>query len=241
MIASTCHEASSAAAVDSPFLQVFSLGFVWVFLHCAPMCGPIISGLNLSRQMHPALALGFYQSGRAIMYAIFGGIAGYLGGSFWSSPYWGWCLIAMMGCLLAYQLMPQSFRKQSILPRWFMRIPQNISRFPGWARPFFFGVLFSFLPCMLTAWVLTLSASTHSAWQGALVMLCLILMTSFPLLGVTWGASRLFRGNSHWISTGLLGLSFVWTCLVTLAANKIISHYHIQFEIMTKTYTLMFW
>lgn len=231
----------SDSGVNSAFLQILSLGFVWVFLHCSPMCGPIVSGLNLGKQIHPALGLFLYQTGRGFMYAVFGGLAGYFGSSMLISPWWGWLLVAFMATLLVSKIFPDIFNISESTPRFLVRTTSQIQKLAPMPRALLLGVIFSFLPCMLTLWALGLAAGTRSVVEGAGVMICLVAMTTLPLLSVSWGIHRLFRGVQRQVTIILLGISFVWTLMVTMAANELIAHQHWMFELGGKSYTLMFW
>ena len=64
-------------------VQVVGLGVLWVSLHCAGMCGPILAGLAVggpellagARVRRGARRVLAYQSGRAAMYALLGALA----------------------------------------------------------------------------------------------------------------------------------------------------------------------
>lgn len=227
--------------MSAAFLQILSLGFVWVFLHCSPMCGPIVSGLNLGKQLHPAAGLLLYQTGRGFMYAFFGGLAGYFGASMVVAPWWGWILVGFMGLLLLSKLFPRVLDFDQTTPRFLIRATSWAQQMSPIPRATLLGVIFAFLPCMLTIWALTLAAGTQSVVEGAGVMLTLVAMTTLPLLTVSWGIHRVFKGAQRQVTVFLLGLSFLWTLLVTLAANEWIPHQHWIFEFQGKSYTLMFW
>lgn len=76
-------------------IQLTTVGLLWVTIHCAGMCGPIVAGLNASTldqtddgdDTEPgllargALNIVAYQAGRSITYAAFGALAGLLGAS----------------------------------------------------------------------------------------------------------------------------------------------------------------
>src|SRR5687767_12455195 len=66
------------------------LGLLWTSAHCAGMCGPLMLGLGLHapelagagtarRSLGIAARLGGYQLGRALVYAVVGFAAGWLG------------------------------------------------------------------------------------------------------------------------------------------------------------------
>src|SRR5690554_2035980 len=73
------------------YAQLVGVGFLWVTVHCSGMCGPIVAGLVV--HIHPRNPLTSpwrqrvsvlkyvlaYQSGRGLMYALLGMVAGLLG------------------------------------------------------------------------------------------------------------------------------------------------------------------
>ncbi len=74
-------------------IQLATVGLLWVTIHCAGMCGPIVAGLNAStldrdgddadRSLlaRGAINILAYQAGRSITYATFGALAGLVGAS----------------------------------------------------------------------------------------------------------------------------------------------------------------
>src|SRR5690606_9992314 len=93
------------------FIQILSLGFVWILTHCAPMCGPIVSGLNLDKTLngHSFKALFYYQIGRSITYVFFGIVAGGWGAHLaLKNPRFGWVLVIF----LLFLAMKEAFPKQ---------------------------------------------------------------------------------------------------------------------------------
>ena len=94
------------------------------------------------------------------------------------------------------------------------------------------GTLMSFLPCMLTAWVLGLALVSGSAIQGALLMILLVVMTTPALLPFALMPAGLPRWK--WISHPAVGISMwycsgIWMGLIALAANGVISHVSLAF------------
>lgn len=208
------------------------------------MCGPIVLGLQLddgNGRWGAVRGLVAYQLGRSLMYGLFGGLAGVFGSEILERPELGWILVFVMGVLLVSQFVSFSFERFAKTPAWLMRAVQAASSLPRILRAFLFGVLFSFLPCMLAFWALTVAASTLDFFRGALVMILLVLMTTLPLLAFILGVRKLFGVHQKWATQVLLSVSFLWTTLVTLAANHHIAHQHFIFEVFGKTYTLMFW
>ncbi len=106
------------------------------------------------------------------------------------------------------------------------------------------GVVMGFLPCMITLWVLGLAVSTASPVYGALLMLCLVLLTT-PVITVCSLAPRLLpvsiRKKSAYLARIGLWVSGVWLLLIGLAGFEIIDHAHWMFEVRGEEYMIMFW
>ncbi len=237
----SCHEA--AAVIESPFLQLASLGFIWIFFHCSPMCGPIVSGLQLGSTVNGSVFQGIflYQLGRGVIYGIFGMLAGWFGSSEIFKQEWiGWGAVGVLGTMTIVQVLGTSGRIQ-IPPILLSFWAKSISHFKGKSRPFFLGMVLGFLPCMLSLWALSLAASTRHIFQGFLLMWLLIFMTSLPLWATALGGSWLMRGQGAKVSQGVLGFSTLWTALIVSASQGLIPHWHFSFEIFNRSYTLMFW
>lgn len=230
--------------VVSPFFQILGLGVIWTFIHCSPMCGPIVAGLRLGegrKSVSPFYGLLAYQSGRALIYAFVGGFAGLFGAQFFQNPRLSWILVFILAFLFLIQTFPKSFKMSGKTPEFLTRGVRWASEFHGITRAFFFGLLFAFLPCMLVFWALSVAASTKSFFRGALVMVLLVVLTTLPLLTVSYGSHRLLKGHQKSVTSAILFISFLWTLLVSLAANDLISHLHWQFILFGRDYTMMFW
>ncbi len=220
-----------------PYMQIASLGLVWMFFHCVPMCGPILSGLQLKTFSE----FFTYQFGRALMYAIFGSIAGAMGASLTSVAWLGWIPAFLIFLLLLVEMFPKVQSYFQFAPQWLSRRVADQYRSVKWKRSFILGILFSLLPCSLVLWALTLSASTHSAFSGAITMVFFVGMSMIPLLLLQFGIRNVFRLNSKKVTIGLLIVSLSWTICVTLASQKIIPHFHFMFKLSERNYMLMFW
>lgn len=245
-------------------LQVLGLGVVWVSLHCAGMCGPIVAGLAGSgaegsrgpRVGRGAARVLTYQAGRAAMYAILGALAGWIGHAAEAvvadvAKIAGLVLAAVL--IVAGVLQGIGARRPKVGegPPLSARIVRTIlraiakawpERLPG--RLAAVGFAMGLLPCMLMFWVLSLSASTASASQGALLMLTLVAMTTPVLLIAgcgpliaTPGAQRIGR----WLVPAGVVLSGVWLGLVSVAANGWIEHQWLEFTAFDRQYFVMFW
>lgn len=72
-------------AAFAAYEQLISVGLLWISLHCAGMCGPLLISLDVTGQgrgLNAKAGLGrilLYQFGRALTYAWLGAMAGLLG------------------------------------------------------------------------------------------------------------------------------------------------------------------
>lgn len=233
---------SGDVGVEPAYIQVLSLGLIWVFLHCAPMCGPIVGGLNLPATVGGSVwkSLLLYQAGRGMMYILFGAVAGYFSSEFLTdTPIIGFALAAFLFVMAIQKLIPKFSPKipDGLIRTW-AKLAQKLD---GPLRPFFLGVLLSFLPCMLTFWAIALAAGSGSIWSGALTMFLLIVITSLPLFAVVAGGKALrfpFRARLDGI---LLLISGAWVMMMTAGALGWIDHLHFNLELFGKNYHFMFW
>jgi sulfite exporter TauE/SafE len=68
--------------------QMFSIGALWIGVHCVGMCGTLLGALDLGntalgvRPFHAAGRVLLYQAGRSVVYALFGALAGAFGALF---------------------------------------------------------------------------------------------------------------------------------------------------------------
>lgn len=162
-------------------------GSLWTLGHCAGMCGPLVAGLPLGRPGQAgALDLVAYQGGKAVTYAVLGGIAGGLGGGVeaalgrWSP----WIL----GGLALVMLVVGTLRSASpFLP--VIALARHLTPGqPGPRRAATLGLALALLPCGVVLWALGLAAVSASPVVGAglMVLLCLIttpILVTLHLLG----------------------------------------------------------
>ena len=224
--------------LPSQVVQILSVGWLWTFFHCSPMCGPIVSGLEIGKN-GIVKGLFLYQAGRAIVYLLFGAAAGWIGSAkLFDRPALGWILVAvfLLMCVWQWKGTSSDWIPNSIFQNW-ARLNSKIS---GTVRPLVLGVLLGFLPCMLSFWALGLAAATRSPLYGMLVMLILIIFTILPLF-VSLITSRFVFGRAQTFSKMLLPLSTIWIFLATCASNDLISHFHYTFELFGRNFVLMFW
>lgn len=224
----------------TPFLQMSSIGLLWTFFHCAPMCGPIVGGLRLNQgSMSSTLhQLTLYQSGRAMMYMIFGIIAGSFGGFVLNFNWMGF-LLSFVLLVAAIQTQWKLIKSPLSIQSLYSQLGEWVKKSQGRWRAFHLGIIFSFLPCGLVAWSLGLAGLTGNPLNGALIMLYLVLLTSLPL-AVALLAGRQLRFK-YVPESAPLFISSLWTFLMSAAAQDWIEHFKIKWTVFGKTIHLMFW
>lgn len=249
------------------YLQLFGVGMVWITLHCAGMCGPIVVGLDLGgtlagqeagqtgrgRLVGALINLSLYQLGRSMTYALLGALAGW-GGKLLQDVFRDISRVA--GLVVAALLLAAGIRgllgirgligagegagiQGSVLTP-FVRWARRLG--PRWQR-LALGIILGWLPCMIPLWVLGLSASTQSPLHGALLMVMLVWMTSLVIFGAGLAPALLQRrpGTTRWLLPALLLLSGGWMALVSAGANGWIGHASMGFTLWSKGYTIMLW
>ena len=248
------------------YLQLLGVGMVWITLHCAGMCGPIVIGLDLGGTLaaqrdggkaplrSALLNLVLYQTGRSITYGLVGALAGW-GGKLLQNLFLNVSRVA--GLVVAVLLLAAGVRGLlgvklltgsgdgggaaggsffAPMVRWARGLG------PRWQR-LALGVILGWLPCMIPLWVLGLSASTQSPLHGALLMILLVWMTSLVIFGAGLAPALLRRrpGTARWLLPALLMLSGIWMGLVSAGANGWIDHASIGFTLFGKGYAIMLW
>lgn len=263
-----------ASTVTSLYAQLFGVGLLWVTIHCSGMCGPIIAGLVLHthpKNQHEgpwqhrwsvAKHVLAYQSGRGLMYVFLGGLAGLLGAQMEVAirPLTSSASLVVAALLIVVGLLqipavkklfqrrgasgqyrpPLSARFTAAITR---RLPSS-DRLKGPARMFVTGFMLGLLPCMLMFWVLGLSASSASMLHGALLMVCLVLLTTPILLAAglsTTLISPRLRQWGHRIIPGGMIFSGVWLLLIAMAANGWIGHMHKAIHLFGREFMFMLW
>lgn len=253
------------------YLQLLGVGLLWVTFHCAGMCGPIMAGLVAHNTVVPrhasrreaflvrARGVLAYQSGRALMYAVMGGLAGGFGALIEEQLRIVTGMTTLLGAgiimaLAIYKILPKKHAFQRSAEdlwvkqgRWLGRAMKHVSSiFPGRGprKMLLFGALMSMLPCMLMFWVLSLAISSASILHGAALMVLLVLMTT-PVLLMAGCSSSLLPGRLRdrlgpLVPWALL-LSGAWMGLIGLASNGVIDHVHLPFRLAGELYTFMLW
>jgi hypothetical protein len=248
------------------YVQLLGVGVVWISLHCAGMCGPIVLGLDLGetasenpslsprRKMARSFAhITAYQLGRSVTYAAIGALVG-LGGAALQIKFRQFS--EATGLFIAVALISFGIIRLTNLKTFgqFFAGPdigKPIARAAKWARSFsgiqqkfLLGIVLGFLPCMITFWALGLAASTQSPLHGAVIMVVLVWMTSIVIYSFAVLPALLpkkLMPLRDKLLTVFLILSGVWLGFVSMAANQWINHQSVSFTLSGQGFTIMFW
>lgn len=212
---------------DSGFLAVFLVGLLGG-VHCAGMCGGIVSALTLQipiQRVAWPIHLA-YNLGRITSYAAAGAAMGAL--SSLGLPLNHWLPVQMtlyiaanlmlvaLGLYLTGMTQTLAFTERA--GQWLWRRVQPATRrflpVRGVAQAFPLGLLWGWLPCGLVYSVLALALLTGSATHGALTMLVFGFGTlpNLMLAGLLLVRfRRIVQGRALRLASGLLVLAFgVW-------------------------------
>ncbi len=223
---------------DSGFLAVFLIGLLGG-VHCAGMCGGIVSALSLQMpgaagRSAPAWSIHLaYNFGRIASYAIAGALIGALGSLGLLLNNW---LPVQLGLYVAANLMmvalglyltglTQTLAFTERAGQWLWRRVQPVTKrflpVRGAVQAFPLGMLWGWLPCGLVYSVLTMTLVSGSAARGAATMLAFGLGTlpNLMLAGLLLARFRnVVQGRAVRLASGLIVLGFgVWG-LVNAAA-----------------------
>ena len=248
------------------YVQLVGVGLVWISLHCAGMCGPIVIGLDLGasvnskhdlasgrrRMLRSISHITMYQIGRSFTYAVMGALAG-LGGAALQNLFKE--VIQVAGFVVAAALLLFGIlrvigtRLDSISGTGSIGVHLGMMakwarRFSGLRQKLLLGIILGFLPCMITFWALGLAASTQSPLHGAALMVILVWMTSFVIYGFGIFPSLTparFHGFRERLLSVFLIFSGFWLGIVSAAANEWIPHKSLSFFMGGKGFTIMFW
>ena len=249
------------------YVTLLGVGMLWISLHCAGMCGPIVLGLDLGesialenaglprtkRVLRSSAHLATYQFGRMIVYAIFGALAG-IGGvalqelfrSFTRAAGFvvaGALILFGLARLLGYKRLDNTVGSGAS-KKALAKLAAWAKRRRGLKQKLLLGMILAFLPCMITFWALGLAASTQSPLHGAAIMVLLVAMTSGVIFGfgiLPGFAPQRFHELRDRLLSIFIVLSGLWLGLISAAANEWIAHASISFTIHGKGYTIMFW
>ena len=222
---------------DSGFLAVFLIGLLGG-VHCAGMCGGIVSALSLQApgatlRSGPEWPIHLaYNLGRIASYSIAGALIGALGSLGLLLNNW---LPVQMTLYVAANLMmmalgiylvgvTQALAFTERAGQWLWRRVQPATRrflpVRGTAQAFPLGMLWGWLPCGLVYSVLAMALLTGSALRGAATLLAFGLGTlpNLMLAGLLLARFRsVIQGRALRLGSGLLVLGFGLYGLVNAA------------------------
>jgi len=213
---------------DSGFLAVFLIGLLGG-VHCAGMCGGIVSALSLQTK-GPAATPGSawplhlaYNLGRVSSYAIAGALMGAIGSLGLLLNNWlpvqmtlyvaANLMMVALGLYLTGLTQTLAFTERAGQWLW-QRVQPATKRFlpvRGVAQAFPLGMLWGWLPCGLVYSVLTMTLLSGSAARGASIMLAFGLGTlpNLMLAGLLLVRFRsVIQGRALRLGSGLIVLAF---------------------------------
>lgn len=215
---------------ESGFLAVFLVGLLGG-VHCAGMCGGIVSALSLQQSgQRPAWQVHLaYNLGRIASYVMAGALMGALGGV--GSLLGTWLpvqltlyvfanlMMVALGLYLTGMTRTLAFTERAGQFLWRRLQPATRRFLPvrGVAQAFPLGMLWGWLPCGLVYSVLTMTLLSGSAARGAATMLAFGLGTlpNLMLAGLLLARFRGFiQARALRLAAGLMVLGFgVWGLL----------------------------
>lgn len=230
----------TAVASDPLYLQLLGPGAIWIMIHCAGMCGPLVTGLGLGTGTWRSgvTALLLYQLGRALPLAAVGALAGLIGGTV-SAAVSAWSPWLVLG--IAVSLYLAVLRRLGWL-RW--RFPDAdggvaarlLRPLAAWsarhphAGAGLIGMALSAMPCGIVFSTLGLATASGSPWHGAALMALLVALSTVPLviaIGASAAAFGRLRQRLVWLPTVALACSATLLLLHGLAALGMIKHLHL--------------
>lgn len=189
---------------------VVLVGLVAGISSCMALIGGLVLGLAARHsEIHPEATLIqkfrphlFFNAGRVIGYAVFGGAIGLLGTAFRPSASALGILTILVGAVMIFlglklvEIFPALKDKTISLPKFFSRVLGLRKENQEYTHTgaFVGGAMTFFLPCGFTQAMQLYAISTGSFTGGAMVMMLFALGTAPGLLGVG-GLSSAFRGQ----------------------------------------------
>jgi uncharacterized protein len=191
-------------------------------------CMALVGGLVLSlaarhAELHPEATAAqkfrphlYFNLGRIVGYAIFGGIIGLIGRAVQLSSSWLGLMTLVVGGVMIFlglkliEIFPALKNKTISLPSWIGRLfrqKNNSREYSPWAAVFSGGLTF-FLPCGFTQAMQLYAVSTGSFYRGAAVMGLFALGTAPGLIGIG-GLSSVFKGRAGKIFFAAAGIAVI--------------------------------
>lgn len=193
------------------YLQLLSIGLLWVMFHCSGMCGPIVAGMvtyevhdpskssawsKIARRVRAVLA---YQGGRAVTYGLMGAMLGGAGASIQESTRQVTRLAGLVAAVIMIALSlhhlwrlrqgQDAHASQGLSAKWGQALGQLVRRTQrklprsGPWRMMLYGAILGLMPCMLMFWAMNLAISSASMLHGAGLMIGLVVLTTPTLVG----------------------------------------------------------
>lgn len=212
------------AGDNTGFAVAFMVGLVAGVSTCMALIGGLVLGFAARHaELHPSATAGekfkphlYFNLGRIIGFAVFGGLIGFIGSAFkLSAGFLGWITVLVGAVMIILGL--KLIEIFPILRDKTITLPKFIYRFLGVKRgekeyshrgATIEGALTFFLPCGFTQAMQLYAVSTGSIFQGALIMSLFALGTSAGLLGIGW-LSSLFRGKRAKVFYAVAGLAII--------------------------------
>lgn len=205
-------------------LVVFVIGLTAGLSTCMALVGGLVLALSARHaELHPeAKTLEkfrphlYFNLGRIMGYAFFGGIIGYLGSAIKPSPKFMGLMTIVVGAVMLFlglklvEVFPALRDKTLALPKFISRIfgPKMEDKEYSHQGAAISGALTFFLPCGFTQAMQLYAVSTGSFIQGALIMSLFALGTAWGLLGVG-GLSSAFKGQAAKRFFAVAGLAVI--------------------------------
>jgi sulfite exporter TauE/SafE len=236
--------AESGATLAPEYLWLLTALPIMVLFHCPGMCGPLMLSFRfgLDRETRRARIWGAtsellaYQAGRALLYAIFGALAGLLGAAVAGQVK---SINKVMILVIAVVFLLMGLRRFGAF-RFLQRRaegpprPGLAGRLTGWLRqhgpqgrlPFAccLGAALAFMPCGLTFMAIGMAAARSSVLEGMLILVALVLITTPVLLGIVVLPAAVQRWKVRaggYVEAGLMCFGGLWIGLHGLAMNGV--------------------
>lgn len=222
------------------YVELFTIGSLWVAGHCAGMCGPLILAFRFGARPDGTVSwvrsyaqFGAYHAGRAIGLGLLGFAIGWLGSRFARQfqAAMPWATLAVAAVLLALAAYERGWLRlpatgiPSPLAALARRSQAALGRC-SLAAPLLLGLGLAYLPCGITFWVISLAARSADPLHGAALLALLELMT-VPVLAVVnalpaW-ASRWRFAAYRWLVPAGLAVSaglLIWRAIQQIQAGS---------------------
>lgn len=238
--------------------RLTGVGLLWMGVHCAGMCGPLLLGLDVGGNRGARASVGgvvgrtlLYQAGKAVSYAVVGAVAGFVGASAADvsgvvpgvfAVVAGVCAVVVaLGGVRSSTRVVKIGQKKTATEK-LLQLAQPLLNSTHPLRPFLLGLVLAFLPCMISLWALSLAALTSSPLWGAAVMLTLAAWTT-PLLVVTSVVGRgaaVFRPTTRRRLQQVGGVvAGAWLVAIGLAGLGVVEHAHLPLHLGGRDFVLM--